>query len=298
LKMKKINTRRDERINYLKTTLGFFTSASWNGIRVNFLISTGRTGTAFLAKFFRTFSPNIDSRHEPDPDLLKLGVNFARGKVSFEKAVRTITKSRQWICANLNKQKKDIYIESNNRLFSLIPALWEVFPAARIIHITRDGRDIVRSTMNRDHYTPKDGIYFRKNLRMQGIDFPGDPYREKWNTMTQFEKACWHWAKKDGILHNSIKNDPRAITIKFEDIFSKENNYPGLWEMIEFMDLGISKNVFSSKCKDLMDQRFNINKNETFPRWTEWDSKQRRQFMDIAGEHMKLYGYDLSDFIK
>ena len=294
---KKINTRREQRINYLKTKLGFFRKVSWKGIKVIFIVSTGRTGTRFLARFFRSLSPKIDSRHEPDPDFLKLGVNYARGLVSSERAVNAIAERRLWICDELRKNNKNIYIESNNRYFSLIPLLWEIFPDAKIIHIVRDGRDVVRSTMNRDFYTPRDGIYFRKKMRLQATEFPYDAYCSRWETMSQFEKVSWHWVRKDSFIHQTVKDDKRAITVKFEDIFNKESGYQRLWEMVDFMDIGIDKQIFQKQCVLSMDKKLNVSKKEEFPRWQDWSFEQRKQFLDIAGEYMKVYQYDISEFI-
>ena len=294
---KKINTRREQRINYLKTKLRFFRKANWDGVKVIFIVSTGRTGTHFLARFFRSLSPAIDSRHEPDPDFLKLGVKYARGKVSLEDAAGVIRARRLWIADSIRKNNKNIYIESNNRYFSLIPILWGNFPQAKIIHIVRDGRDVVRSTMNRDFYTPGDGIYFRKKMRLQATDFSDDPYCNKWGSMTQFQKCCWHWVKKDGFIYQAIKGDSRAVTVKFRDIFNKESNYQGLWEIVNFMDIGINREDFRKQCSLAMDKKINVSKREDFPHWRQWSGEQREQFMSIAGEYMELYGYDMGDFL-
>ncbi len=297
MKNKKRNTRRQQRINYLKTKLGFFKKASWDGIKPIFIVSTGRTGTRSLDVFFSSILPKVYSCHEPDPDFLKLGVDYARGKVSKDRAVKTIKERRLWICDYLNKNNKTVYIEANNRYFSLIPALWQAFPDAKIIHITRDARDVVRSTMTRGFYTPSDGIYYRKNLRMQATDFANDPYYDKWQSMDQFQKAVWHWVKKDSFIHKDLKDDKRSIRIKFEDIFDKENGYQGLWQMVKFMDIGIGERTFQKQCRLTMEKKFNINRKEYYPNWLEWSLEQRKQFCDIAGQHMKLCGYDMDGFV-
>lgn len=111
-------SRWQERKNSFKANLGFFRNRNWEGVNVAFVVSTGRTGTQFLTRFFRGLSPQIDARHEPNPDFLKLGVDFARGKISFQKAANAIKKGRLWVCDEINKTGKDIYIESNNRYFS------------------------------------------------------------------------------------------------------------------------------------------------------------------------------------
>lgn len=108
-----------------------------------------------------------------------MGVGYARENIPFKKAKKKVNNGRLWICDELNKKESNFYIESNNRFFSLIPVLWKLFPESKIVHIVRDGRDYVRSIMNRDHYTYKDKIFYKKDLRLKATDFPNDPYCEK-----------------------------------------------------------------------------------------------------------------------
>lgn len=289
-------SRWEERKNKLKTALGFFNGMNWEGINTNFIVSTGRTGTEFLARFFNSLSSDIDARHEPDPDFLKLGVEYAKGKVFFEKACRIIKKGRLWICDEVKKRDKNIYIEANNRFFSLIPVLRKVFPKAKIIHIVRDGRDYVRSVMNRNYYTPQDKIYYKKDLRLQAIDFPEDLYNNKWKNMSRFEKCCWEWVKKDSFIHETIKDDPLAETFKFEDIFYKKDGIEKVWQMGDFMNLDVDRDYLEYQWKELIDKKINLSKTYKFPGWDKWDEKMRKQFMDIAGGHVKKYGYHRKSF--
>jgi len=53
----------------------------WNNINKYFIISTGRTGTKFLAKFFNEIGNSI-AVHEPNPEFLKLAINYAKNQVS------------------------------------------------------------------------------------------------------------------------------------------------------------------------------------------------------------------------
>jgi hypothetical protein len=134
-------------------------------------------------------------------------------------------------------------------------------------------------------------------MRLQATDFGNDPYCDKWSAMTQFEKVCWHWVKKDGFIHAAVKDDPRAMTVKFEDIFNKENGYQGLWEMVEFMGIGSDRDAFKKQCVLSMDKKLNVNKKEEFGHWQEWPQEQKKQFQTIAGEYMKTYGYDIGEVV-
>lgn len=81
-------SRTKGRKNALKAALGFFRNRSWEEIKVNFIVSTGRTGTQFLTRFFRNLSSQIDSCHEPDPDFLKLGLTLPGGKFLLKKQLK------------------------------------------------------------------------------------------------------------------------------------------------------------------------------------------------------------------
>ena len=122
----------------------------WKSLLPCFIISSGRTGTKFLANFFKNLSPDIDARHEPPPNILKLKWQFTSGKISLEKAITKFKKIRGSLYSNI---KKDIYIEATPQLRFLIPVIRNVFDNYKIVFIIRDGRDWLRSAMNRGIYS-------------------------------------------------------------------------------------------------------------------------------------------------
>lgn len=72
-------------LNLLKLNIGLYKNLDWEEIRQIFIISTGRTGTKFLAKLLNNYS-SVFSVHEPRPHFLRLGYNYAIGNSSFEEA--------------------------------------------------------------------------------------------------------------------------------------------------------------------------------------------------------------------
>ncbi len=254
---------------------------NWSDIDKYFIISTGRTGTQFLARFFNEFK-SVYSVHEPKPDFVKLGVDYAYGQVDKSKAVKKIERGRRAICKDVKRHGKDMYVESNNRVFSLIGALDEVFDDYKIIHIVRDGRDYVRSGMSRDWwYTDKDW-----NPRMKASEFKDDPYRDKWEDMSRFEKICWRWQKKDGIIYESLIDKDNFIRLKFEDIF-KDEDYAGIYEMGEY--IGLENEEIKKNIEKMMDRKINATKEYEIDKWPEWTEEMIETFEEIAGDHMKKY---------
>jgi len=261
----------------------FLPSEDWSPIDTCFIISTGRTGTKFLAKLFDQYD-DIFSIHEPDPDFLELGIGYAKGKYSFKTSKREINMNRRALCKKVKREKCSTYIESNNRLFSLIDVLIEEFANPKILHIVRDGREYVRSGMSRSY-----GGYYSKEdpfPRIKANYFPEDPYYEKWEDMSQFEKICWLWQKKDGYILNDVENYDNTITVKFEDVF-KQKGSPGLRKIANFLDF--DENELKSKFADMESNRINKTKEYKIPKWEEWNKNMIKSFDEIAGEHMKNY---------
>ncbi|MFW6265994.1 MAG: sulfotransferase domain-containing protein [Halanaerobiales bacterium] len=255
---------------------------NWDSINKCFIISTGRTGTKFLAKFFNCFDNTI-SLHEPNPDFLKLAIDFVRSKVNREEAADKIDLFRRPLAGEVRRRRAKVYIESNNRLFSLIGPLSDVFKNFKTIHIVRDGRDYVRSGMSREWYTPGDD-----EPRLKASFFPDDPYYQNWSGLSRFEKICWRWQKKDGFIYQALKDRKNAITIKFEDIF-KDVDHTGLYKMVDF--LGLSQSRTEKLIDNMIDKKINTNKSYQIPKWPNWGESKRRKFHKIAGNHMKKY-YD------
>lgn len=271
-----------------KSKLGFFNDIDYADIKARFIISTGRTGTKFLASFFNQLSPSILAYHEPYPSFRKLGIDYASRKVPHRKALSNFKYGRMAILNRLIKSNKHIYVEANCNLFSLVPIIREVFPDYRIIHIVRDGRDYVRSAMSRLLFREDDNL-----KRLKASDFPSDPYYNRWGGMSRFEKICWHWVKMDEIIYESIQNDSKCLTLKFEDIFDSNTQYSEIKKLIDFFDMDIKAD--SEYISALMTKKINKTANYQMPHWKNWDTKKKKQFLDIAGTHMKIYGYNIED---
>ncbi|MBN2301994.1 MAG: sulfotransferase [Lentisphaerae bacterium] len=275
--------------------LGLVGKPDWNGIDTAFIVSTGRTGTKFLARFIAGVA-GFNAVHEPRPDLLKYALTYAQGKHSFDNATKFIEQSRRTAPADTRRRACSVYVESNNRLFSLLKPLRALFPNAKIIHIVRDGRSYVRSGMARKWYTKRD---YKK--REHAYMFPDDPYFDKWNSMTRFEKICWRWQKKDGFITRDFTEiaEPK-IKVTFEDIF-EDPDRKGLYKLARF--LGITDEDVSARIQMMGQERVNTNKafEDRINAWPKWDDQLKKSFDRIAAEHMKQHynytpmSYTISD---
>ncbi len=101
------------------------------------------------------------------------------------------------------------------------------------------------------------------------------------------------WAKKDGVIQDSIVGDKRAITVKFEDVFDRAAGNKGLWQVIEFLGLKKRMSVSRQAIVERTAVRLNRTEEHLLGKWTEWSPEQRCQFVTVAGGHMVRCGYQV-----
>ena len=262
-----------------------------------FIISTGRTGTHFFSHFFNNNFKNTYCTHEPRIDLFETNIAYARKKISDNFATKLLLYSRRKIRKKLDQRGVTNYIESNNNLSYMIPIVRKVFPNYKIVHIVRDGEDIVKSLYSKTTNRRFEGrVEFLSRddhrNRLKASFFEDDPYYAKWNNMSRFEKCCWYWSRKDAWIRKAIKNDERAKTFKFEQLFKEKD--PKAWnDLIDFC--GLSQDFNQTDIISYISQkRSNENKSFKLGDAKEWPTDHIASFKEIAGEHMIESGYELT----
>ncbi|MCA9367237.1 hypothetical protein KC887_03170 [Candidatus Kaiserbacteria bacterium] len=247
-----------------------------------FIISTGRTGTHAIASHLNRLQ-SVLAVHEPQPNLYKTGLDYASGRISQEAARETIEAARRIAALHITIRRASIYIESNNRLFSLIPILRESFPGSKFIHLVRDGRDVVRSGMDRGWYQKND-IF---PDRLTACDIANDPWRDEWENFTPFEKSSWLWQTVDDFIYKDTVGQADSHCVRFEEVFDRQRNYPGLYSIAAFLEL---QTLLTFPLDEPIAQT-NTNRGTHFPRWNTWDEETIEKFNRIAGKSLIRYGY-------
>jgi len=286
------------------------------------ITSLGRTGTKFFSVLFNALLTDATSLHQPDViDLSSyrgivapikkmreaksyylllsrilgygslIGLSDAKftGQIKHSEAVRHLIKLRK---SYVKRQPGKVYIESSAGYYGLLDILPEGFVHHRAIYIVRDGRDWVRSEMNR-------GKLYRKSKIARKIghiwptteDFPNDPYYSKWREMSRFEKVCWAWTKFNQYALETAKLNPNAHIFQFEDLFVAEDRYQRLTELVYFATAmpGVDL-VPLEKLAGWLDQRINQSPDQ-FPAWEGWSGEQQKQFSTICAPLMEELGY-------
>jgi len=241
--------------------------------KIFFILATGRSGTKFLSLLLNK-SPGAYIVHEP------VRWDFRAYKAAFyddKKAYKYIQEFRKKeIYDRARKREINIYGEVNSVLRRHCNALKKSFPNAKIFHLIRDGRDVVRSSMSRGTMT--DNHPSTKKIHPT----QKSPWKDKWNNMTQFEKICWYWDVENRYLNKNIKK-----TLQFEKLISSYKYFKE--HLLDPLELKISKETWQKE----VNSPKNITNKYTTPHWTEWEKGKMDVFNEICGDTMRVNGYEI-----
>jgi len=245
----------------------------WRGdLKIYFFLSTARSGSKWLSNFLDKATP-LCSRHE-----FSLNHRFEDGKLVSEKRTahgfryllgrqdevrKLLIDSRIWI----ESQNQD-FAETNVYLERFLPILREVFPEAIFIHLHRDPKDVVRSIMNRKWYdTPEDDKHPAMEL-------------ENWESLSQFEKACWYVRITNQSLLGSCSN-PIVFDIIVHD-------FKCLCQTLSALGIAVFPRLGEKPFKQII----NSNIVNEFPVYSKWKDEHIVIYQGIMWPVIMALGYE------
>lgn len=251
-------------------------------VRRLFVVSTGRTGTQFLARFFAELG--ADARHEPGPFWLRnLSNAYVSGHVSSGRVAGILRRTRP-------RTSKTLYVESSCLVFGLVQPILDTFPEAAVVHVVRDPRTYVRSAMDwgvhRPGGRPLNLMPFR---RLSPAHFAPRSLstRLEWARSGQFERVCWNWLALNRAIRLQGEGQSRFTTVRFEDIFDRERGFPGLRAIASVANVEVSDDAL---------ERFGVRpvnaaRRREFPAWDDWKPSMKQHLIDVCGGEAAEYGY-------
>ena len=119
-----------------------------------------------------------------------------------------------------------IYMEANQCLSFFVPALNDVFPKSKFIHLVRHPGDFVRSAIRKGWHA-NDSIWESGRLKME------DP---EWGEMSYVAKLSWLWTQANKYLSSVLSelSSERVLTVKAEDMFFNINTVKKYTNFAEF----------------------------------------------------------------
>lgn len=264
---------------------------------VVFAVSTGRTGTSFLASAFRELG--VDAHHEPGPRLLQSASHArASGHLSHRRALALLERTRPRLFDHRDRP----YLEASLHLYGLVDVVLREIPDADVVHLVRDPRTYARSAMiwgvHRWDGRPQNVLPFRRlspaherpwNLLVRG----------RWALTGQLERICWSWAAVNRTIRLQGEGHPRYTRIRFEDLFDDVRGPAVLGDLAG--RLGLDPSV--DDLRALVDRTVNPatrkegrphpSRRTEYPRWEEWTPKQREMLRRHCAEEAAHLGYEL-----
>lgn len=244
-----------------------------------FITGMGRSGTKFLASLLNHIE-GIQAEHEfiGNREFWLLSWYLPHdvyAEVYLEQIKKAIEK----------EPRQKLFIDVSSMLQNCVPALNKVFAPAKIFHLVRDPRNVVRS------------LYTRRNEKNIHLVPKTKEEMEKWLDGDKFYQICWNWKTTTEKL---LSEDTSLI--RFEDIVSDYKIFNNKLlqslqlEMKEFQWSEIvSKKVNETKSKfyrkvysKLKGKDFIEAELEPFDKW---DENRKKILYDVCGDTMKKCGY-------
>ncbi|MFW9867188.1 MAG: sulfotransferase [Candidatus Thorarchaeota archaeon] len=238
-----------------------------------FILAIGRSGTKFFSQLLDK-SENSYIVHEPvRSDFRAYKEAFFSERKAY-KYFKNFRKKEIYLRAKL--KNFEIYGEVNSVMRRHCNAIREVFPKVKILHLIRDGRDVVRSMMARKTMTSEDQN--TNNIRPT----KENPWYDKWVNMNRFEKLCWYWDVENRYLHENVEK-----TIYFEKLISDYEYFNK--KLLTPLNLNIPQEVWEMEVKSPK----NKTKKHAITHWKDWNPERLESFSKICGETMKSLGYEI-----
>lgn len=236
-----------------------------------FITSTGRTGTTLFAHLLND-ADAVQVMHEPvfgeqyfhrrsmeDPGFSSSYVNDFRLKEIY-------LRKRSVKYGEVNSA-----IRRNTKDFKL------ALPNVPLIHVVRNGYNVVSSILNRKSLTEDDDFYSGMVPHSSII------CKEQWCAFSRFEKICFMWAEENRWLSESCD-----VTATFEGLIE---DYDYFKKMIsDIVGVEVSEERWAYYLRKKINPNLCYDKKNSPENWT---LEQHIQFEKICGTEMKKYGYKL-----
>lgn len=255
----------------------------WRNCPCVFVLSTGRVGTKTLTTLL-ALSPQVVATHEPEPRLVKASFDaYMEGEDlgKNDKWHAVLLAARDDAVCEANRRGK-IYIETNNRLTYLAPALAACFPASRFIHLHRHPYDVVRSAMRRGYYQGHNWDFARIRPRAQ------EPEAEHWATRSLLEKTAWYWTRVNAESRDFLATLPesRRLDLRADALFAGDE--ATLQALFAFVGIDFPA---ADRIETVLGQKINAQRKGDFPVPSEWSAAERHAVRERVGAVAEALGY-------
>ena len=166
-----------------------------------------------------------------------------------------------------------VYVETNNRISVFAPALADLMPNSKFIHLVRNPADFARSGMRRGYYA--EGVV--QHQRLDGSSHPD------WNTFSRLEKVAWEWNEINRKIEEfkAIVDPNRVITVNSERLYKDPDVTSDIFKFIEidnpFFGVRGKRNL-----KKMLERPVNKQNSGYYPKYNDWPNADKKAFQHIV----------------
>lgn len=239
-----------------------------------FVASSGRSGSMSMAHWLNCHK-QIRGRHESRLQLVQWSTEYAEHSAGRDE---TLSRLEELFLDGTVYDPNVIHIESDQKLYNLMPLLAELLPRARFIWLVRSGHDVVSSLVGRGWYSQEHDSFQRDNVswwwnnwRVQGDRT--DPPAPNWHNMAQFEKCAWYWGHVNSTIEAAIDElrDDRVFRTRLEDI---KQDAVGIARFCGVVPFGKKMPILNSATHNKYDKSI-------------WNEREKRAFEQWCGPMMR-----------
>ncbi len=250
--------------------------------RAVFVVSTGRTGTRFLAETIAGWGAR--SHHEPGPWWLRhLSNAHASGAVSRERAVDLLHRVRDEVLA-----VDQPWFEASCLDHGLVAPLLEAFPEATVVQVVRHPVGYVRSAQDWGAYRfggrPLNVLPYRRLAPPQF--HPWSPAeRVRWVGQDQFARLAWAWTAMNRAMRTQGEGSDRFRTVRFESMTDPTEGPTELGRLADDLGLAVDRAALEAAVPARV--------NASTPKAGEWSAAQWARLVELTEDEAAEYGYEV-----
>lgn len=260
-----------------------------------FIVGSGRSGSRMIYKLLSGID-QVEVYHEYlCTHIQPIAAKYFMGLLSKREVKEAIM---QLHGSGIFYSNATYWVDSSNKLSWIIEPLYELFPNAKFINITRDGRKVVSSFYHKLAAEVYDDLSIKSMQQWLAqpkkylepppekkywwnIPQKGQPFYKEFPTFNQLQRIVYHWTEVNRVIAESFRHIPKKqqLTIKLEDLVSKKTT---LKAFLKQFDIPFEDHYF-----EFMQTPQNV----FVPMDFKLNDQAMRQFYEIAGEMMKKLGY-------
>jgi len=254
---------------------------------MTFILSSGRSGTVFIDSALSSI-PDIDSSHERMARFLRIFQSMRMH--GFKSTVVDKIFFNVYFKPILKHSNRKYYFEVNPTLKGHIDEAVKYFPEATYIHLIRDPRSHVTSSINWVNNKPINTFFklYTPFWTPRPDQFTlGNDISSK-----MFEIATHNWVETNK-RYLSLKNKTKNYGLfKFEDLVRSPATF--IREILKFSRYP-HINIDEIMLSKIIDRASKNESKKSFPPWAHWDDRFKHYLKHHCGSLMKEFGYGIDD---